>query len=99
MLLSVKNLESFNNRNSGIYNQSDFDHRKQMMENIKSILAINEESLTADSIKADKKKDADQLSTTSSATNTNFTGNRALITSTISLSIILFYFFTFPPPQ
>lgn len=75
MLLSVKNLESFNNQNSDIYNQSDFDHRKQMMENIKNILAINEENLTADSIKIDnKKKDADQLSTTSSATNTNFTG-------------------------
>lgn len=74
MLLSVKNLESFNNQISDIYNQSDFDHRKQMMENIKNILAINEENLTADSIKvANKKKDADQLSTTSSATNTNFT--------------------------
>lgn len=76
MLLSVKNLESFNSRNAEIYNKSDFDHRKQMLENIKSILAVNEENLTSESIKIDnKKKDDDQLSTNSSATNTNFTGN------------------------
>lgn len=71
-MLSVKNLENFNNRNSEIYNQSDFDHRTQMLANIKNILAIDEN--LAATVTSDK-KDVDQLSTTSSvATNTNFTG-------------------------
>lgn len=72
MLLSVKNLENFNQRNSEIYNQSDFDHREQMLANIKNILAVDE-NLTA-TITTPEKKEVDQLSTASTATNTNFTG-------------------------
>ena len=74
MLLSVKNLENFNQRNSEIYNQSDIDHREQMLINIKNILSIDENS-TPD-IPSAGKKEVDSLSTTSSATNTNFTGKR-----------------------
>lgn len=76
MLLSVKNLENFNQRNSEIYNQSDFDHRKQMLANIKNILSIEENLTTNDNNNDKKKKEVDQLSTTSSATNTNFTGKQ-----------------------
>jgi hypothetical protein len=83
----VKNLENFNNRNSEIYNQSDFDHRTQMLANIKNILAIDEN--LAATVTSDK-KDVDQLSTSSAATNTNFTGE-CLISGTLSLSSLLVY--------
>lgn len=80
MLLSVKNLENFNQRNSEIYSQSDFVHREQMLKNIKNILATDENLTPA--LTCHDKKEVDSLSTTSSATNTNFTGKR-LSTSSI----------------
>lgn len=76
LLLSVKNLENFNNRNvvvegidhNKIYNTSDNIYRTQMLENIKNILAIDNGDP-----KTSKRKEPDQISTSSTATNTNFT--------------------------
>ncbi|KAL7033890.1 hypothetical protein ACKWTF_007771 [Chironomus riparius] len=77
LLLSVKNLENFNSlstdnvvNSNKIYNTSDNLYRKQMLENIKNILAID----SAESKNNKKKKEPDQISTSSTATNTNFTG-------------------------
>lgn len=76
-MLSVKNLENFNKSttqnifdNQTIY-ESNYEHKRQMLENIRSILAIDDISLTK---AVDKTKDTDELSTASSKTTTNFTG-------------------------
>ena len=68
MLLNAKNLENFNKFIESSQNhRSDYEHQRQILENIRRILAVNGENL-----ESDKAKDADQISL---ATNTNFTGN------------------------
>ncbi|CRK97774.1 CLUMA_CG011153, isoform A [Clunio marinus] len=80
LLLSVKNLEEFNKMSTlshQIYNknernnfQSNYEQKRQMLENIRTILSIDEFSVKD----ADEKvKDSDELSTASSITTTNFT--------------------------
>ncbi|KAG5680431.1 hypothetical protein PVAND_009939 [Polypedilum vanderplanki] len=78
LLLSVKNLENFNrnaenvksiNENKRFNNiRSDNVYRKQMLSNLKNIVTIDRPEM-----KNNQKKEPDQLSTASSATNTNFT--------------------------
>lgn len=78
----MKNLENFNrnaeNVKSGngggsdskmFNNRSDNVYRKQMLSNLKNIVTIDR----ADT-KHSQRKEPDQLSTSSTATNTNFTG-------------------------
>lgn len=88
LLLSVKNLENFNKslrvapNNYNNENQkfgsarwvggNNYDQKKQMLANIREILAIDDINLT----KANEKgKDVDEVSNVSSKTNTNFTGS------------------------
>lgn len=79
LLLSVRNLENFNKSSNAprhLYTQetlgSNYEQKKQMLENIRTILAIDDINLTNAN---DKTKDTDELSTASSMTTTNFTGN------------------------
>jgi hypothetical protein len=81
-LLSVENLENFNRTNAAAPNfydnptmfDSNFEQKKQMLENIKNILAIDDITITK---AKEKTKEADEeLSTVSSMTNTNFTGKK-----------------------
>lgn len=52
-----------------------YEHRWKMLQNIKNIAMHDDKNLPSISINQDKETDADQLSTTSSTTTTNFTGN------------------------
>jgi hypothetical protein len=58
-----------------------YDHRWKMLQNIKSITSLNNIDAVEDDktlpYRSNQHKEADQLSTTSSTTTTNFTGKRA----------------------
>lgn len=60
-----------------------YDHRWKMLQNIKSITSLNNIDAVEDidktlpTYRSNQHKEADQLSTTSSTTTTNFTGKRA----------------------
>jgi hypothetical protein len=56
-----------------------YEHRWKMLQNIKSVTTLNGNDVSGDdknlaTIRANQVKDADQMSTTSSTTTTNFTG-------------------------
>lgn len=58
-----------------------YDHRWKMLQNIKSITSLNnidaaEDDKTLPTYRSNQHKEADQISTTSSTTTTNFTGKR-----------------------
>lgn len=78
----MKNLENFNKSAFAYDNPPNTDQkRQQMLDNIRNILAID------DTTNDNKTKDTDELSTSSSMTNTNFTGNINLTYSTITISL------------
>jgi hypothetical protein len=61
----------------------DVDHKRQMLENIRNILAIDDISIVKE-----KTKEADELSTVSSITTTNFTGKMKVVL----LTFMIFHF-------
>ena len=95
LLLSVKNLENFNKASKNIFEhqtiyETQHDHKRQMLENIRNILAIDDISITND-----KPKDTDQLSTVSSMTNTNFTGKLVSHLKRLITNRLKFFSFSF----
>lgn len=103
LLLSVENLENFNRTNAAtaankpnrlqskpFVFDTNSDRKQQMMENIKSVLAVEDMTLAAtaaspsmNGIEKKTTKDPDELSSRSSITTTNFTG--PYIEATISM--------------
>ena len=72
-----------------------YEHRWKMLQNIKSIATLQDVSLTSIDGKQ-QGKEVDEISTTSSKTNTNFTGNQRNVNCQSICSFIPSHFQLFP---